>query len=186
MLHPPGTFHANRICIFNVSSSKHCLKNCPITSQDCTIDCLPGSSPPCSRASPLSFPETKVTKEYEKEALNLSYIHPQPLQPLLKRDGRVQTMLYIKVLICVNVKYRYTLLVYSANEQVRRAKIFTKLEQCSAYNLILIMSCDFQAFLHEVLHEFLNILLLSILSTSVATFVRYFRNYWRTPSMSDS
>ncbi|KAK3565306.1 hypothetical protein QTP86_005486 [Hemibagrus guttatus] len=110
----------------------------------------------------LSIPEEKAMEEYIKEALSQGYIH-----------------------LALTVKFRYPLpLVPLALERLRGTTVFTKLDLCSAYNLIRIREGDewktafmtptghyeylvmpyglvnapsvFQDFMHEVLWEFLH------------------------------
>ncbi|KAI2643799.1 Transposon Tf2-9 polyprotein [Labeo rohita] len=99
-----------------------------------------------------------------------------------KKDGGLRPCIDYRGLNEVTVKYRYPLpLVPSALEQLRSARIFTKLDLCSAYNLIRIQAFKtafsttsghyeyrvmpfglanspsyFQAFINEVFRDMLN------------------------------
>ncbi|KAI2645331.1 Transposon Tf2-6 polyprotein [Labeo rohita] len=136
----------------------------PHRAGDCTIDLVPGAVPSRGRIFPLSQPES--------EAMN-------------KKDGGLRPCIDYRALNAITVKYRYPLpLVPSALEQLRTAKIYTKLDLRSAYNLIRIREGDewktafsttsghyeyrvmpfglanspsyFQAFINEVFRDMLN------------------------------
>ncbi|KAK3539459.1 hypothetical protein QTP70_008491 [Hemibagrus guttatus] len=129
---------------------------------DCALDLIPGEPVPRRKIFSLSIPEEKAMEEYIKEALSQGYIH-----------------------LALTVKFRYPLpLVPLALERLRGTTVFTKLDLCSAYNLIRIREGDewktafmtptghyeylvmpyglvnapsvFQDFMHEVLWEFLH------------------------------
>ncbi|KAI2644628.1 Transposon Tf2-6 polyprotein [Labeo rohita] len=136
---------------------------------DCVIDLVPNASLPKGRIYPLSLPESKAMEEYIREALN----------------GGLHPCIDYRVLNHHTIKFRYPFpLIPAALEQLRSAVIFTKLDLCSAYNLIRIRRGDewktafvtptghyeyqvmpyglvnapsvFQNFIHEVLREFLH------------------------------
>ncbi|KAK3571107.1 hypothetical protein QTP86_001815 [Hemibagrus guttatus] len=122
---------------------------------DCAIDLIPGEPVPKGRIYSHSIPEEKAMEEYIKEALSQGYIRPYPLP-----------------------------LIPSVLERLCGATVFTKLDLCSAYNLIRIREGDewktafvtptghyeylvmpyrlvnapsvFQDFMHMVLREFLH------------------------------
>ncbi|KAK3526942.1 hypothetical protein QTP86_004713 [Hemibagrus guttatus] len=158
---------------------------------DCAIDLLPGEPVPRERIYPLSIPEEKAMEEYIKEALAQGYIRPSTSPAassfffVAKKDGGLRPCIDYRALNWITVKFRYPLpLVPVALEHLRGATIFTKLDLCSAYNLIrtregdewktafitptghyeyLVMPYElanapsvFQDFIHEVLRVFLH------------------------------
>ncbi len=158
---------------------------------DCAIDLLPGESVPRGKIYPLSIPEQKAMEEYITEALQQGYIRPSTSPAassfffVAKKDGGLRPCIDYRALNKNTVKFRYPLpLVPAALEHLRGAKVFTKLDLRSAYNLIRIREGDewktafitptghyeycvmpyglvnapsiFQDFMHEVLREFLH------------------------------
>ncbi|KAL0152326.1 hypothetical protein M9458_052049, partial [Cirrhinus mrigala] len=158
---------------------------------DCAIDLLPGSSPPRGRIYPLSQPESEAMNTYIQEELAKGFIRPSTSPAsagfffVKKKDGGLRPCIDYRALNDITVKYRYPLpLVPPALEQLRAAKIYTKLDLRSAYNLIRIREGDewktafsttsghyeyrvmpfglanspsfFQAFVNEVFRDMLN------------------------------
>ncbi|KAL0165965.1 hypothetical protein M9458_037809, partial [Cirrhinus mrigala] len=158
---------------------------------DCAIDLVPDAPLPRGRIYPLSLPESKAMEKYIKEALSQGYIRPSTSPAassfffVSKKDGGLRPCIDYRAINCYTVKFRYPLpLVPAALEQLRTARIFTKLDLRSAYNLIRIREGDewktafvtptghyeyqvmpyglvnapsvFQNFIHEVLREFLH------------------------------
>ncbi|XDV31537.1 hypothetical protein PO909_002528 [Leuciscus waleckii] len=116
---------------------------------DCAIDLLPGATLPHGKVYPLSIPEQKAMEEYVEEALRQGYIRPSTSPAASsfffvgKKDGGLRPCIDYRILNAATVKYRYPLpLVPSALEQLRSAKIFTKLDLRSAYNLVRIREGD--------------------------------------------
>ncbi|KAL0180441.1 hypothetical protein M9458_025883, partial [Cirrhinus mrigala] len=116
---------------------------------DCAIDLLPNMSPLKSKIYPLSRAETKAMEIYIEEALASGYIRPStsPAEAgfffVEKKDGGLRPCIDYRGLNNVTVKYRYPLpLVPSALGQLREARIYTKLDLRSAYNLIRIREGD--------------------------------------------
>ncbi len=116
---------------------------------DCAIDLLPNTSPPKSKVYPLSRPETQPMETYINEALASGYIRPSTSPAAAgfffveKKDGGLRPCIDYRGLNNVTVKYRYPLpLVPSALEQLREARIYSKLDLRSAYNLIRIQEGD--------------------------------------------
>ncbi|KAK3534422.1 hypothetical protein QTP86_015224 [Hemibagrus guttatus] len=175
----------------DVFCPKRASKLPPHRPWDCAIDLLPGEPVPRGRLYPLSIPEEKAMEEYIKEALAQGYIRPSTSPAassflfVAKKDGGLRPCIDYRALNQITVKFRYPLpLVPAALEHLRGATIFTKLDLCSAYNLIRIHEGDewktafitptghyeylvmpyglanapsvFQDFIHEVLREFLH------------------------------
>ncbi|KAK3535400.1 hypothetical protein QTP70_012829 [Hemibagrus guttatus] len=110
---------------------------------DCAIDLLPNAMPPKSKSYPLSRPETQAMEDYIEEALSSGFIRPSTSPAAAgfffveKKDGGLCLCIDYRGLNNVSVKFRYPLpLVPAALEQLREAKIYTKLDLRSAYNLI--------------------------------------------------
>ncbi|KAL0171873.1 hypothetical protein M9458_032184, partial [Cirrhinus mrigala] len=139
---------------------------------------------PLTSIYPLSLPESKAMEEYIKEALSQGYIRPST-SPAASSFFFVSKKDDYRAINRYTVKFRYPLpLVPAALEQLRTARIFTKLGLRSAYNLIRIREGDewktafvtptgnyeyqvvsyglvnapsvFQNFIHKVLREFLH------------------------------
>ncbi|KAL0148306.1 hypothetical protein M9458_056368, partial [Cirrhinus mrigala] len=158
---------------------------------DCAIDLIPGTTPPRGRVFPLSRAESEAMNSYIQEELAKGFITPSTSPAsagfffVKKKDGSLRPCIDYRGLNEVTVKYRYPLpLVPSALEQLRSARIFTKLDLRSAYNLIRIRAGDewktafsttsghyeyrvmpfglanspsyFQAFINEVFRDMLN------------------------------
>ncbi|KAL0157403.1 hypothetical protein M9458_048649 [Cirrhinus mrigala] len=116
---------------------------------DCAIDLIPGATPPRGRVFPLSQAESEAMHKYIQEELAKGFITPSTSPAsagfffVKKKDGGLRPCIDYRGLNEVTVKYRYPLpLVPSALEQLRTAKIFTKLDLRSAYNLIRIRAGD--------------------------------------------
>ncbi|KAL0146514.1 hypothetical protein M9458_058145 [Cirrhinus mrigala] len=116
---------------------------------DCAIDLLPGAVPPRGRIFPLSQPESEAMNQYIKEELAKGFIRPSTSPAsagfffVKKKDGGLRPCIDYRSLNDITIKYRYPLpLVPPALEQLRRTKIYTKLDLRSAYNLIRIREGD--------------------------------------------
>ncbi len=121
----------------------------PHRSSDCAIDLLPGAMPARGRVFPLSQPESEAMKAYIEEELAKGFIRPSTSPAsagfffVKKKDGGLRPCIDYRSLNDITVKFRYPLpLVPAALEQRRTAKYFTKLDLCSAYNLIRIRDGD--------------------------------------------
>ncbi|KAL0199895.1 hypothetical protein M9458_003082, partial [Cirrhinus mrigala] len=158
---------------------------------DCAIDLLPDASVPQGRIFPLSIPETKAMEEYIQKALQQGYIHPSTSPAassfffIAKKDGGLRPCIDYRALNKGTVKFKYPLpLVPAAIEKLRGAKVFTKLDLRSAYNLVRIRKGDewktafitptghyeyrmmpyglvnapsvFQNFMHEIFRDYLH------------------------------
>ncbi|KAL0173711.1 hypothetical protein M9458_029679 [Cirrhinus mrigala] len=116
---------------------------------DCAIDLLPNAMPPKSKVYPLTIQESKAMEEYIEEAMSNGFIRPSTSPAAAgfffveKKGGGLRPCIDYRGLNNVTVKFRYPLpLVPSALEQLREAKIYTKLDLRSAYNLIRIKEGD--------------------------------------------
>lgn len=113
------------------------------------IDLLPGATLPKGRIYPLSIPEQKAMEEYVQEALRQGFIRPSTSPAassfffVAKKDGGLRPCIDYRHLNSQTVKFSYPLpLVPAALEQLRGARIFSKLDLRSAYNLIRIRRGD--------------------------------------------
>ncbi|KAK3512381.1 hypothetical protein QTP70_007448 [Hemibagrus guttatus] len=116
---------------------------------DCAIDLLPNASPPRGRVYPLSLPESKAMEEYIETALAARHIRPSTSPAgagfffVGKKDGSLLPCMDYRGLNAITVPYPYPLpLVPAALEQLRGARMFTKLDLRSAYNLVRIRKGD--------------------------------------------
>ncbi|KAL0175452.1 hypothetical protein M9458_027782, partial [Cirrhinus mrigala] len=116
---------------------------------DCAIDLIPGAVPPRGRIFPLSQPESEAMEKYIKEELAKGFIQPSTSPAsagfffVKKKDGALRPCIDYRSLNEVTIKYRYPLpLVPPALEQLRSARVYTKLDLRSAYNLIRIREGD--------------------------------------------
>ncbi|KAK3549027.1 hypothetical protein QTP70_027751, partial [Hemibagrus guttatus] len=116
---------------------------------DCAIDLLPNSSPPRGWVYPLSLPEAKAMEEYIETALAAGHIWPSTSLVAAgfffmgKKDGGLRPCIDYQGLNAITVLYPYPLpLVPAALEQLRGARIFTKLDLRSAYSLVRIRKGD--------------------------------------------
>jgi len=112
---------------------------------DCAIDLLPGATLPKGRVYPLSIPEQKAMEEYVQEALKQRFITPSTSPAtsscffVAKKDGGLRSCIDYRHLSSQTVKFSYPLpLVPAALEQLHGARIFSKLDLRSMYNLICI------------------------------------------------
>ncbi len=174
-----------------VFSKKGATSLPPHRPYDCAIELLSGTLPPRSHLYSLSAPETKAMNEYIHEALRTGFIRPSTSPAsagfffVSKKDGSLRPCIDYRGLNKITVKNRYPLpLMSSAFELLQKAKIFSKLDLRSAYNLVRIKEGDewktafstttghweyqvmpfglanapavFQAFINDVLREMLN------------------------------
>ncbi|KAK3542808.1 hypothetical protein QTP70_003074, partial [Hemibagrus guttatus] len=110
---------------------------------DCAIDLLPNASLPRGRVYPLSLPESKAMEEYIETALAAGHIRPSTSPAAAgfffvgKKDGGLCPCIDYWGLNAITVPYPYPLpLVPAVLEQLRGARIFSKLDLRSAYNLV--------------------------------------------------
>ncbi|KAK3574653.1 hypothetical protein QTP86_011574 [Hemibagrus guttatus] len=116
---------------------------------DCAIDLLPNASPPKGRIYPLSLPESKAMEEYIESSLAAGHIRPSTSPAAAgfffvgRKDGGLRPCIDYRGLNAVTIRYPYPLpLVPAALEQLRGARVFTKLDLRSAYNLVRIREGD--------------------------------------------
>ncbi|KAK3537178.1 hypothetical protein QTP70_002632 [Hemibagrus guttatus] len=110
---------------------------------DCAIDLIPGEPVPKGWIYSLSIPEERAMEEYIQEALSQGYIHPSTSPAassfffVAKKDGSLRPCIDYRALNQITVKFRYPLpLVPSVLEHLYGATVCTKLDLCSAFNLI--------------------------------------------------
>ncbi|KAL0159058.1 hypothetical protein M9458_047134, partial [Cirrhinus mrigala] len=158
---------------------------------DCAIDLLPDAKLPKGKVYPLSIPERQAMEAYIEEALKQEFIRPSTSPAASsfffvgKKDGGLRPCIDYRQLNSQIVQQPYPLpLVPATLEELRGARIFTKLDLGSAYNLICIQKGDewktafvtptghyeyqvmpyglsispsvFQTFMNEVFREFLH------------------------------
>ncbi|KAK3527496.1 hypothetical protein QTP86_023020 [Hemibagrus guttatus] len=116
---------------------------------DCAIDLLPNSFLPKGRIYPLSLPESKAMEDYIEGALAAGHIQPSTSPAAAgfffveKKDGGLRPCIDYRGLNAITVRYPYPLLlVPAALEQLHGARVFTKLDLRSAYNLVRIREGD--------------------------------------------
>ncbi len=104
---------------------------------------------PQGSSIPPSIPERKVMEDYIKEALQQQLIRPSTSPAASsfffvgKKDGGLRPCIDYRTLNDRTVKLPYPLpLVLSALEELRGARIFSKVNLWSAYNLVRIREGD--------------------------------------------
>uniref|UniRef100_A0A803JBS6 Reverse transcriptase domain-containing protein n=1 Tax=Xenopus tropicalis TaxID=8364 RepID=A0A803JBS6_XENTR len=139
--------------VFRDFSDVFCKKSAeflpPHRQYDCPIDLLPGTMPPRGRTYPLSPAETAAMKEYISENLQRGFIRPSTSPAgagfffVEKKDGGLRPCIDYRGLNKITVKNRYPLpLISELFDQLKGAKIFSKLDLRGAYNLIRIREGD--------------------------------------------
>uniref|UniRef100_A0A3B3RJN6 ribonuclease H n=1 Tax=Paramormyrops kingsleyae TaxID=1676925 RepID=A0A3B3RJN6_9TELE len=137
-------------CRFSkVFSKKEAYGLPPHRSSDCAIDLLEGATLPRSRLYSLSRAEEEAMRTYISESIEQGIIRSST-SPVAagfffvgKKDGGLRPCIDYRALNAITKKRREPLpLIPSALEQLRRARIFTKLDLRSAYNLIRIREGD--------------------------------------------
>ncbi|KAK3558162.1 hypothetical protein QTP86_011857, partial [Hemibagrus guttatus] len=112
---------------------------------DCAIDLLPNTLLPKGRIYLLS----KAMEDYIEGALAAGHIRPSTSPAaagfffVAKKDGGLRPCIDYQGLNAITVRYPYPLpLVPAALEQLRGARVFTKFDLRSAYNLVRIREGD--------------------------------------------
>ncbi|KAK3549129.1 hypothetical protein QTP70_033334, partial [Hemibagrus guttatus] len=113
------------------------------------LTCCRTPFPPRGRVYPLLLPESKAMEEYIETTLAARHIRPSTSPAAAgfffvgKKDGGLRPCIDYRGLNAITVPYPYPLpLVPAALEQLRRARMFTKLDLRSAYNLVRIRKGD--------------------------------------------
>uniref|UniRef100_A0A8C7Y9I5 Gypsy retrotransposon integrase-like protein 1 n=1 Tax=Oryzias sinensis TaxID=183150 RepID=A0A8C7Y9I5_9TELE len=116
---------------------------------DCSIELLPGTSPPRGHLYSLSAPEREAMETYIKESLAAGLIRPSSSPAgagfffVKKKDGGLRPCIDYRGLNEITVRNRYPLpLMSSAYELLQGARIFTKLDLRNAYHLVRIRAGD--------------------------------------------
>ncbi len=116
---------------------------------DCSIDLVPGSTPPRVRLYSLSAPEREALERYLADSLAAGTIVPSTSPAgagfffVKKKDGSLRPCIDYRGLNEMTIKNRYPLpLMSSAFEILQGAKIFTKLDLRNAYHLVRIKEGD--------------------------------------------
>ncbi|XP_023806908.1 uncharacterized protein LOC105356774 isoform X2 [Oryzias latipes] len=116
---------------------------------DCSIELLPGTSPPRGHVYSLSAPERLAMDTYIKESLAAGLIRPSSSPAgagfffVKKKDGGLRPCIDYRGLNEITIRNRYPLpLMSSAFELLQGASIFTKLDLRNAYHLVRIKAGD--------------------------------------------
>ena len=116
---------------------------------DCSIDLMPGTSPPKGRLYSLSGPERGSMESYINDSLAAGIIRPSSSPAgagfffVGKKDKTLRPCIDYRGLNDVTIKNRYPLpLISSAFELLQGAMIFTKLDLRNAYHLVRIREGD--------------------------------------------
>ncbi|KAK3507390.1 hypothetical protein QTP70_016297 [Hemibagrus guttatus] len=146
---PPGHLPQVYAEFWEVFSKERAARLLPHQPWDCAIDLLPNASPPRGWVYPRSLPESKAMEEYIETALAAGHIRPSTSPAAAgfffvgKKDGGLCPCIDYRGLNAITVPYPYPLpLVPAALEQLRGARMFTKLDLRSAYNLVWIHKGD--------------------------------------------
>lgn len=118
-------------------------------SYDCSIDLLPGSTPPRGRLYSLAGPEREAIEIYINYSLVAGLIYPS-LSPigagfffLEKNDKTLQPCIDCRGLNNITIKNRNPLpLILSTFDLLQGATVFTKLYLCNTYHLVWICEGD--------------------------------------------
>uniref|UniRef100_A0A8K9XLT0 Gypsy retrotransposon integrase-like protein 1 n=2 Tax=Oncorhynchus mykiss TaxID=8022 RepID=A0A8K9XLT0_ONCMY len=112
----------------------------PHRSYDCSIDLLPGTTPPRGRLYSLSAPERKALEDYLSVALDAGTIVPSSSPAgagfffVKKKDGSLRPCIDYRGLNDITVKNRYPLpLMSSAFEILQGARFFARFEFVISY-----------------------------------------------------
>ena len=141
----PECYHDLRE-VFNKSKAMSLPPHRPY---DCSIDLLPGTTPPKGRLYSLSAPERKAMDDYISNSLSAGIIRPSSSPAgagfffVGKKDGSLRPCIDYRGLNDITVKNRYPLpLLTSAFELLQGATVFTKLDLRNAYHLVRVREGD--------------------------------------------
>ena len=116
---------------------------------DHSIDLEPGTTPPYDPLYSLSELELKTLSEWLEENLSKGFIRASrspagcPVLFVKKKDGTLRLCVDYRGLNKITIKNRYPLpLIPEAIDRLHKAKVFTKLDLRSAFNLIRIKEGD--------------------------------------------
>ncbi|KAI7799341.1 Pol polyprotein, partial [Triplophysa rosa] len=116
---------------------------------DCSIDLLPGTSPPRGRLYSLSAPEREAMDKYIQECLQAGLVRHSSSPAgagfffVQKKDGSLRPCIDYRGLNEITVKNKYPLpLMSTAFELLQGAQVFTKLDLRNAYHLVRIREGD--------------------------------------------
>lgn len=155
----PGSPSGEEVDLCGIPESYHDLREVfsktratslpPHRPYDCTINLLPGATPPRGRVYSLSEPERQAMESYISESLSSGIIRPSSSPAgagsffVGKKDGGLRPCVDFRGLNEITVKNKYPLpLISSAFELVQGSTIFTKLDLRSAYHLVRIREGD--------------------------------------------
>ncbi|CAN2389180.1 K02A2.6-like, partial [Pristimantis euphronides] len=121
----------------------------PHRRHDCAIELIPDSKLPKSRLFRLSDPEREAMRDYVRDSLRKGHIRPSS-SPLVagfffvtKKDGGLRPCVDYRGLNNITIRNTYPLpLIPDLFDQVRGARVFSKLDLKGAYNLIRIREGD--------------------------------------------
>ena len=133
-------------CVFSKSKATSLPPHRPY---DCSINLLPGSTPPKGRIYSLAPPEREAMDKYISESLAAGIIRPSSspagagLFFVAKKDKSLRPCIDYRGLNEITVKNRYPLpLMSTAFELLQGAQFFTKLDLRNAYHLVRIKEGD--------------------------------------------
>lgn len=132
-----------------VFSEKEANKLPPHRSFDCKIDLIEGKEPPYGPIYQLTETELQLLRDYIESNLAKGFIRPStspagaPVLFVPKPGGGLRLCVDYRGLNKITIKNRYPLpLISELLDRLRSAKIFTKIDLRSAYNLVRIREGD--------------------------------------------
>ncbi len=144
-----SVFQDEQMDLSNVPSESRAASLPPHRPYDCTIDLLPGTSPPKGKLYSLSAPEREAMEKYISDSLAAKIIRPSSSPAgagvffVKKKDGSLRPCIDYRGLNNIMVKNTYPLpLMSSAFEHLQGASFFMKLDLRNAYHLVRIREGD--------------------------------------------
>lgn len=138
--------YSDYLDVFSKSSADHLP---PHREYDCAINLLPDAKLPKGRLFSLSRNESKAMEEYIEENLKKGFIRPSksPVGAgfffVNKKDGSLRPCIDYRGLNKITVRNSYPLpLITDLFDQLKGARIFTKIDLRGAYNLVRIREGD--------------------------------------------